>query len=58
MRFKIIESEIEKKSFPIKGKKTLQTIRANVIGRSFKVKIEAEEKANIGNFVIKVVVPS
>ena len=53
-----IESEIEKKSFPIKGKKTLQTIRANVIGRSFKVKIEAEEKANIGNFVIKVVVPS
>ena len=50
------ESEKQTKSFKVRGKKSVQKIRANVLGNQFKVKIEASQndKVYISNFVLTV----
>lgn len=49
-----ITSERTSKTFSLKGKASIQNIRANVLGKQFVVKIEGGNSEYISNFVLKV----
>ena len=47
-------SERASKTFSVKGKESIQKIKANVLGNQFVVKIEGGDNDYISNFVLKV----
>ena len=49
-----LSSERSSKTFSVKGKQSIQKIKANVLGNQFVVKIEGGNNEYISNFVLKV----